>query len=336
MKRKWLNEIIIIAVTAVVLFFILKDNFSSTIKIIGSANILYFFLAILIYVLTFTIEAYIMFMLVREYKKNYAFKDSFKLSIMSKFFNGITPFSAGGRPLQVFELKKSGIRMLDSTSALVQNFVIFQLSLIIFSIFTFIINGIFKLFPTDSFLYSMTILGFIINIVILLVALVFSISKSLNKNIIDFIISSLSKIKLVKNKDAQYEKWNKLCDEYYTAFKDFKYKKDLILKCIIWQIVAIILFYFVTAIVLLSLNIKNMNLLALIVASNFVFLTGCYVPIPGGSGGTEYAFIHYLEVLIPNMSIVSSALIIWRFATYYLPTLVGGIVFNLNRKNNVE
>ena len=336
MKRKWLNEIIILVVTAIVLFFILKDNFSSTIKIIGSANILYFLLAILLYVVTFTIEAYIIFMLIREYKKNYSFKDSFKLSVMTKFFNGITPFSAGGRPLQVFELKKSGVRMLDSTNAIVQNFVIFQSSLIIFSIFTFIINGIFKIFPTNSFLYSMTILGFIINVVILLIALIFSISKSLNKHIIDFIINSLSKIKLVKDKEAQYEKWNKLCDEYYRAFKDFKYKKDLILKCILWELVAILLFYLVTPVVLLALNIKDMNVMALIIASNYVFLTGCYVPIPGGSGGTEYAFIHYLEVLIPNMSIISSALIIWRFATYYLPTLVGGIVFNLNRKNNQQ
>ena len=336
MKKKWINEIIILVVTAAVLFFILKDNFSSTIKLLGSANILYFFLAVLLYVLVFTIEAYIIFMLIKEYKKNYAFKDSFKLSVMTKFFNGVTPFSAGGRPLQVFELKKSGVRMLDSTSAIVQNFVIFQLSLIIFSILTFILNAVFKMFPTDSFLYSMTMLGFIINVVILSVALIFSISKSLNKGIIDFIINSLSKIKLIKEKEAQYEKWNKLCDEYYIAFKDFKYKKDLIMKCMLWQLVAIILFYLVTVVVLLALNVKDINVIAVIVASNYVFLTGCYVPIPGGSGGTEYAFVHYLEILIPNMSVVSSALIIWRFTTYYLPTLIGGIVFNINRKNNEE
>ena len=334
MKRKWLNEIIILVVTAIVLFFILKDNFSSTIKIIGSANILYFLLAILLSTMVIGIEGYVSYLLVREYKKNYSFKEAFKLGVMTKFFNGITPFSAGGRPLQVFELKKSGVRVLDSTSVIVQTFMLFQSSLIIFSIFTFIINGIFHIFPTNSFLYSMTILGFILNVIILLFAFTFSISKTLNKKIVDFVINILSKIKIVKDKDTQYEKWNKVCDEYYVAFKDFKHKKDLIIKCIILEIISIVLFYLITPTVLLALNVKSMNLLALITASNFVFLTGCYIPIPGGSGGTEYAFIHYLEILISNVSLVSSALIIWRFATYYFPTLIGGIVFNINRKNN--
>ncbi len=334
MKRKWLNEIIILGITIVILFFILKDNFSSTIKIMGSINLFYFILAILMYAGVFTVEAYIMFLLIKEYKKNYNFKDSFKLSLMTKFFNGITPFSSGGRPLQVFELKKTGVRMVDGTNVIVQDFVIFQISLIIYSIFAFIINAIFKIFPTDGFLFSMTVLGFIINTVILIVALIFSISKSLNKRIIDFFINSLYKIKLIKDKENAHEKCSKLCDEYYNAFKDFKHKKDLILKCIIMELIAITLFYLVIVVVFLALNVKTTHILSLVIASNFIYLTGCYVPIPGGSGGIEYAFIHYLETFVTTSGVLSSALIIWRFATYYLPTLVGGIVFNINRKKN--
>ena len=62
MKRKWLNEIIILVITVLVLFFVLKDNFSSTIKMIGNINIFYFILSILIYAGVFTIEAYIMYL----------------------------------------------------------------------------------------------------------------------------------------------------------------------------------------------------------------------------------------------------------------------------------
>ncbi len=334
MKRKWLNEIIILVITVLVLFFVLKDNFSSTIKMIGNINIFYFILSILIYAGVFTIEAYIMYLLIKEYKKNYAFKDSFKLSLMTKFFNGITPFSSGGRPLQVFELKKTGVRMVDGTNVIVQEFVIFQLSLIIYSIFTFVINVIFKIFPTNGFLFSMTILGFVINVGILFIALLFSINKNLNKKIIDFFINSLNKIKLIKDKETTHEKWSKVCDEYYNAFKDFKNKKDLILKCIIMELVAITLFYLVIVIVFLALNIKTTHILSLVIASNFIYLTGCYIPIPGGAGGIEYAFINYLEIFVTGEGVLSSALIIWRFATYYLPTLIGGIVFNMNRKKN--
>ena len=132
MKRKWLNEIVILIVTAIVLFFILKNNFSSTIKILGNINVWYFLLAILLSTMVIGVEGYVSYLLVREYKKNYSFKEAFKLGVMTKFFNGITPFSAGGRPLQVFELKKSGVRVLDSNSSN-----IYAISIIFNNIFYF-------------------------------------------------------------------------------------------------------------------------------------------------------------------------------------------------------
>ncbi len=331
MKKNWLNGIIVFLITIAVLFFILKDNFSSTLNILSKINIPLFILGIILYIAVFSLEGIVSMKLIKEYKKSFSFKDSFSLSLILRFFNGITPFSTGGRPLQVYELKKRGVRVVDGTNVIVQNFIIFQFSLIIFTTVTLLLNSILKIYPAEGFLYSMTIIGFILNAVLLFFALLFSISKNLNKHIIKFFIKIFSKLKLIKNKEEQIKKWEDYCMDFYNAFNDFKYKKKLILSSIGIQLIALITFYSVVICVFYSLGLKVTNPLAMIIGSNFIFVTGCYVPIPGGSGGIEYAFLNYFSKFAIGPSL-SSALIIWRFITYYLPTLAGGIAFNIKKR----
>lgn len=331
MKRKILNEIIVIVVTILILFFVLKENFYASISVIKNINILLFILSLSLYVVVFTLEAIILKKLVCEYKKDYKFKDAFNLSLITRFFNGITPFSTGGRPLQGYELKKSGVRFIHGSNVIVQNFVIFQSSLIIFSTFSLIINAIFNFFTINTFIYKMTLLGFLINVIILLIPLIFSISKNSNKKIINNIINALFKIRLIKDKEKSSKKWEIFFEDYYNAFEDFKEKKDLIIKTILIELLALLVNYSIIICVFHSLGISFNNPLILIIGSNIVFLTGCYVPIPGGSGGIEYAFMGYFSKYVSGGTL-SSILIIWRFITYYLPTLIGGIVFNFKRK----
>lgn len=331
MKRKVLNEVIVIVATGVILCFLLRDNFHASLLVIKNINILLFALAILLYIAVFSLEALVSMKLVKEYKKDYSFKEAFKLSLITRFFNGITPFSTGGRPLQVYELKKNGVRILDGTNVIVQNFMIFQISLILFSTLTFIINAIFGFFSLDGFLYKMTILGFVINVIILVVALIFSISKNINKKIINGIINAGVKIRLIKDKEKYYKKYDALCNDYYNAFNDFKHKDKLILSTIGIQLISLVVFYSIVICVFASLKAPIHNIIPMIIGSNFVFLAGSYVPIPGGTGGIEYAFLGYFGSFVSG-GLLSSILIIWRFATYYFPTLAGGIAFNIRRK----
>lgn len=333
MKKNKLNGIILILITLVLLFFILKDNFLSTLKIISNLNLLLFIAGICLYVLVFLLEGIVSMYLVKEYKRSYSFRDAFSLSLILRFFNGITPFSTGGRPLQVYELKKRGVRVVDGTNVIVQNFIIFQIALIIFASLSMILNFIFKIFPTTGFLSNMTFLGFGINFILLALALLFSISKNLNKKIIKSVIKFLHKIKIVKNPEHQINKWEDHCMDYYNAFNDFKYKKKLIIKCVSIQILSLLVFYSVIMCVFIALGLRVTDPLAMIIASNFVFMVGGYVPLPGGSGGIEYLFLRYFSKYASGAEL-SSALIIWRFTTYYLPTLVGGIAFNIQNKKN--
>ena len=68
-----------------------------------------------------------------------------------------------------------------------------------------------------------------------------------------------------------------------------------------------------------------------IVLVSFISIISSYVPLPGGIGGQEYLFILMFGVYV-NQPLLSSLMIMWRFITYYLPMIVGAVIFNIKNK----
>lgn len=334
MKNTKINGIILFVVTAAILIYVLKDNFTQTINIISSANLLWILIATTLYVIAFSVETMVLRKLIKQYKKDYSLLSTFKLTIMTKFFNGITPFSAGGRPLQLIEFKKRDIKISDGTNIVVQQFIVFEISFIILAGISFILDYIFNFFSYVPILDKLTKIGFLINIAILGIAFLLSLSKKLNKKIVKAIVLLLSGLKIVKNKEEQLEKWEATCNEYYDGFNSFRNNRQTVWKCILLELIALMIEYMIPLCIFKSLGPTiNLNIISCLVASVFVYMSGCYIPIPGGTGGMEYGFMNYFANFT-GVFLISPALILWRFITYYLPTLIGGIAFNINKKKN--
>ena len=68
-----------------------------------------------------------------------------------------------------------------------------------------------------------------------------------------------------------------------------------------------------------------------IIASAYVMLIGSFVPIPGATGGLEYAFTQFFGVFIidPTLTLI---MLLWRTTTYYLGVIVGAILLNIRKK----
>ena len=90
---------------------------------------------------------------------------------------------------------------------------------------------------------------------------------------------------------------------------------------------ALFFYYLIPFFTFKALNIPiGMNFFDLIIIMIHVFIISTFVPIPGGSGGIEYAFITLFTAYF-SKSYVLSSLVIWRFVYYYLPIIIGYIVF---------
>ena len=114
MKNLKKNSIFLLLITAVVIVFVLKDDFPSIMEALAKSNMLYLLVALLIFAIALLFEAKAYQEIIEEYNHKYTLLQAYKMLIITKFFNGITPFSSGGQPMQVYLLKKDGIRSPNS------------------------------------------------------------------------------------------------------------------------------------------------------------------------------------------------------------------------------
>ena len=336
MKHVKRNSIIILIITILVLGYLLKDNYKEIIDLLKQAKLLWLFISILLYFIYFLLDQLSLHNIIKQYNDKFKFQFSLYLGIITKFFNGITPLASGGQPMEVYEMHKKGISYSNGANIVIQNYIVFQIALVFWAVLAITANQIWHLFEYVPVLKQLTIIGFVINFAILILLFLISFSKSFNKVLVTFVINFLAKIKIVKNKEKQIEKWNIRCDDYYDNAKLLLQNKKVFAKCIIYQVISLSIFYALPIFIAWSLNLgDNLNFINTIAASSYIYVMGCYVPIPGGSGGMEFAFLGFFGNFLTEAPL-RALLIMWRFMTYYAPTIIGAIIFNVANNQTKE
>ncbi len=66
-----------------------------------------------------------------------------------QFFNNVTPFSVGGHPYLIYGLKKQELTLGQNTNVAFQDFIVYQIALILFSSLAIIVNFILNIFALN-------------------------------------------------------------------------------------------------------------------------------------------------------------------------------------------
>lgn len=326
------NILILILITILVLFFSLKDNFNTIVNQIFSINPIFLLLAIVFVIIYWLFGSIVMKLFINKVKPEYTLKKAFKLQLMTQFFNAVTPFSSGGQPFQAYYMKKDGIRIADSTNILIQNFISYQIALVLLGIISILSNHIFNIFPEVGLLKKLVTIGLSINILVVIVLFFISFNKKGNKFLLKLFVNILSKLKIVKNKNDKLSKWNEYVNDFHSGAKTLFDDKLLFIKSIFLNLLGLCVLYLVPLIILFGFNdFITINGALAIVSSAYVMLIGAFVPIPGGTGGLEYSFIAFYGVFIKG-SILNAVMLLWRFVTYYFGMIVGAIAVNIKER----
>lgn len=334
MKSLKKNSIILLLITAIVLAFVLKDDFPDIIRALKNANVLYILIALVCFFAALAFEARAYQEIIRAYSFNYTFKKSYRMLLITKFFNGITPFSTGGQPMQIYMLKKDGVRITKATNIIIQNFIIYQAALVLFGIFAVLVNHFNPMFQEVNLLKKLVTLGFIANTLVMVGLIIISFSSKFNHFIVKLGINILDKLHLVKDKQAKLDRWNERINDFHEGTDYLKKNKLLCLRTFIYNLFYLGLYYLMPFFVIMAINrgpVDTVTPLKTIVASAYVSIVGSFVPIPGASGGIEYGFYRFFGNFIKG-SLLKASLIIWRTISYYLPMVVGGVLFSIHTK----
>lgn len=331
MKNKKLNIFIIVVLTLIVLYFALKDDYQKIIPLLFEANLIWLFIAYL-FVLSYTfLKSVVTHNIILSFKK-YDFIKTFKLQLMTFFFNAVTPFSSGGQPFQIYVLNKNKISLASSTTIVLQETIIHQIAVSIMIVIAFILNQIFNIYELNLTMTLFLVLSFLINSIVVVFLIVLSHGKKIDNVFGTLIINLLSKLKIIKNKEEKIEKWENSVSEFTLASKKLLSDKTKFLKLIFINTIALFSLYLVPTVILFSLGNKiAFNGIESIVLISFISIISSYVPLPGGSLGQEYLFALFFSKYITN-PLLTSLMLLWRLITYYIPMLVGAFIFNVNKK----
>lgn len=331
MKNKKINIIVLMFALALVLYFTLKDNFVLVTHELSKVNIYIFFASILTFVISLFFKSISLHIFVKEHDKKYPLKKTFELTLIGQFLNGITPFQSGGQPFQVYLLKKDGLRISDSTSAMIKDFISFQIALILMGIMSIFVNFWLGIIPKKSYLIWLIGLGFLINIIVLLFLIFITTAKKTSLGIINKALDFFFKFKFLKKFNVRKKRIMDGLEHFYEGGMELRKNKKNLVIAVITNLVNLLLLYMVPFIIFRAMGSCDITIISSIVATSFVMLISNFIPIPGATGGIEYGFISFFSIFISSYPILSGAMLLWRFVTYFLGMLIGFITLALKK-----
>lgn len=346
-KKKTARNLIIVVALLIILIVLISQigDISKIYNIITtSANIKCFLVVIAVligYVLFYQLS---LIFLTKQKYKGLKIYDLFDIAGSEFFFNAITPFSSGGQPFQAYALKRCNVKLSDSTSILLINFLVYQIALNLVSI-VFIFMYFSRLSSQISNFTILLVIGFSINLFIMILLVLIGSTKFMGKAIIG-IVRLLSKIKFLKKLlSGKEDSFNQYVSDMQIAFKEMFKHPITLLFLLLSKVIALLIYYSIPffGFLAIGVNLGWENFLYVMACSSFTFTITIWIPTPGASGGAEFAFqtlfasLPVLKNASDTKNLALSGMLIWRFFTYYVLIIYGMIlylIFERRHKND--
>lgn len=344
--RKILNILILVVFSVGILVYFLKDDFFGIVETLKSTQWLIIFLALGFQSIAYIFEGMQLVIFARKYKPDYSFKEGLQNAFIGHFFSYITPSATGGQFAQVYVFEKQNIKVENSGSILVMEFIAKELVLIFYcgitifvkySEFASKISNI-NIFGLSINFITLAIIGFATHFIGMGGIIFLSYSRFLNK-VFRGIIRLLGKMKITKNPEKIIAKTDDKISMYRKELADIRGNlKPFLAACAFIAIRYLFIFIapFIVAIAL-GVSVIFSDISTSIILASYVTLITMFVPIPGASGGAEAVFVLLFASFFGTENLARSGMIIWRFITFYYPFIIGLITaLSFNRKRRTK
>ncbi len=326
-----INIIVIFIVLCLVLYFSLKDNFQEIITCITKMNYQWFILGIIFLILYRTLIGISSHFVAKLNNSKISLLRCIQINFIILFFHGVTPFAGGGQPMEIYYLHNEKISITKATNIVLQNFMVYQVALILIGTISVFYNHYFHLFPDDSLIKKLVLLGFTINVLVLIAIFIFSFCKKINEFICDKGVKILAKFKIVSSAETTRQKLTEYLNNFHKNAQILKKHKLEVTKIIFINFLALLAQYSVSFAVIYGLGYHQIDYLNVIVTTAYVMIIGSFVPIPGGTGGIEYGYMFFFGYLMSG-SLLTASMLIWRLISYYLGMIIGALCLMAYRK----
>lgn len=262
---------------------------------------------------------------IRTYLKQQGFTISFRyalfVSVEGLYYCGVTPGSAGGQPMQVYFLRKKGVPIGISSSALLVKQFSYQLVMIILDIILYLIYPDFVNSTLGGNRWIL-IVGFVYNSVIVGLLILVALNRSLVWKLLRLIIRIITKLHLISDPASTEAKWGSMLDSYHSSIQSFVHSPANVFKQLGLNMLQLLIYLSITCFAFRAFGQNTPGYMELMTMSTMLLTSANYTPLPGASGAQEGFFSLFFAPIVSE-TVRFPALLLWRFFTYYLALIVG-------------
>ena len=282
--------------------------------------------------------------------------ESYLIGCSEHFYNGITPFAAGGQPFQIYSYTKRNVSTAKATGVILASFVTFMLVTNAFALISLFF------YPTISagfeemgigWIKYVSLIGLVINFLVLLFMIMVGTSKWL-RNLLTRAVNKIANWKFFYKKEKGLRRkignalqnaipvFEQYCENAQTAFKETWTHKVATILALLIKIIDMAAFYAIPFFILKSVGIELTydKFILVMFATSFAINAVVWMPTPGGIGGIEYAFIIVIAaVTTTNQSDPQAVVLIWRMLTYYfllILSFIANIIFETTTSHKMK
>ncbi|AVK62772.1 hypothetical protein C5Z26_00835 [Lactobacillus sp. CBA3606] len=272
--------------------------------------------------LYYGLEAVVVQKFVRHRYRHYSFKSALRVPLAEQLFNGITPFSSGGQPAQIFVMAQSGIDAGRASSVALMKFVVFQ-AMVVLNFLVAMLVGFHYLAEKLSYLSLYVLLGFLIHFAVivglLLVMYWYNFTKKAVKIVLIPVGWFMNDDRFTRLQATISEKIDSFYEESVRMTKDWR----MLVEISLITFFQLLFYYMIPYFIMRAMGYHGINIIMVTSLNVLIFLVTSLFPIPGGAGGAEFGFTELFAKFIPSHSKLILAMLIWRILTYYLGLFLG-------------
>lgn len=272
----------------------------------------------------FALEGLVVKIFVDERIGQYSFKSALRIPLIEQLFNGITPFSSGGQPAQLIAMLQSGIDGGRASSILLMKFIVYQ-AMIVVNFLIALVIGFHYMVSKMSYLSLFVVFGFLIHFAVIIGLFMVMFWPQFTKKALRVVLAPVGWFGHQERKVDMIVRLDTKVDLFYEESVQLIGQWRLLLKVILITFVQLMSYYLVPYFIMLSLGYTQANIVMITCLHVLIVMVISIFPIPGGSGGAEYAFTILFGSYITNSSKLVLAMLLWRILTYYLGIFAGMI-----------
>ncbi len=255
---------------------------------------------------------------------------SYKIGLLGKYYDVITPFSTGGQPFQIYYANKYGIKGGEAFSIVMSKYMFQQISYILIatSVLVGVLTthgGITNILISATgvgeaearIVATMAWVGYAVVGLLLLVIIITILNKRVGTALVVFCIKIFCKI-FRKNYDKLFRKAMRTVNTWQTTIRRYKKSPWVWIANILLSIIFYTALFSIPYFIYCAFMGWNASVwLEIIIFTILIELAASYNPLPGGTGVSDLSFLAIFSSLF-DAKVTFWALLLWKFFTYYI------------------